>query len=187
MRDNKGWDFLTVFEDIDEKYIYQAAKPWKENKIVRVKRYIRVAAACIILVAAIGGGLTHQNEVKAAWYKMTSLIGRIMGVSNYIDAGVKLAEEYDFPKELTDIIRQHSMRHEKPKSLEAAIVLFTDCIVSTNDYLEKSGQKEGVSTQKLVEGIFQNRLSKGTLSESGLSQQQIDKLRHFYIKQYFNG
>ena len=27
MRDNKGWDFLTVFEDIDEKYIYQAAKP----------------------------------------------------------------------------------------------------------------------------------------------------------------
>ena len=29
MRDNKGWDFLTAFEDIDEKYIYQAAKPWK--------------------------------------------------------------------------------------------------------------------------------------------------------------
>ena len=36
MRDNKGWDFLTAFEDIDEKYIDQAAKPWKENKIVRV-------------------------------------------------------------------------------------------------------------------------------------------------------
>lgn len=126
------------------------------------------------VLLAQAGGLYHE-------------IGRIMGVSNYIDAGVKLAEEYDFPRELTDIIRQHSMRHEKPKSLEAAIVLFTDCIVSTNEYLEKSGQKEGVSTQKLVEGIFQNRLSKGTLSESGLSQQQIDKLRHFYIKQYFNG
>ena len=126
------------------------------------------------VLLAQAGGLYHE-------------IGRITGASNYIDAGVKLAEEYDFPKELTDIIRQHSMRHEKPKSLEAAIVLFTDCIVSTNEYLEKSGQKEGVSTQKLVEGIFQNRLSKGTLSESGLSQQQIDKLQHFYIKQYFNG
>ena len=126
------------------------------------------------VLLAQAGGLYHE-------------IGRITGASNYIDAGVKLAEEYDFPKELTDIIRQHSMRHEKPKSLEAAIVLFTDCIVSMNEYLEKSGQKEGVSTQKLVEGIFQNRLSKGTLSESGLSQQQIDKLRHFYIKQYFNG
>ena len=45
MRDNKGWDFLTVFEDIDEKYIYQAAKPWKENKIVRVKHYIQIGRA----------------------------------------------------------------------------------------------------------------------------------------------
>ena len=46
MRDNKGWDFLTAFEDIDEKYIYQAAKPWKENKIVcniSIWRSVRVA------------------------------------------------------------------------------------------------------------------------------------------------
>ena len=93
MRDNKGWDFLTAFEDIDEKYIYQAAKPWKENKIVRVKRYIRVAAACIILVAAIGGGLTHQNEVKAAWYKMTSLIGRILGIEKETDEYVKTIQK----------------------------------------------------------------------------------------------
>ena len=87
MSDSKGWKFLTAFEDIDEKYIYQAAKPWKENKIVIVQRYIRVAAACILLVAVIGAGLTHQNEVEAAWYKMTSLIGRILGVE-------KEAEEY---------------------------------------------------------------------------------------------
>ena len=93
MRDNKGWDFLTAFEDIDEKYIYQAAKPWKENKIVRVKHYIRVAAACIILVAAIGGGLTHQNEVKAAWYKMTSLIGRILGIEKETDEYVKTIQK----------------------------------------------------------------------------------------------
>ncbi len=26
MRDNKGWDFLTAFEDIDEKYIYQGGE-----------------------------------------------------------------------------------------------------------------------------------------------------------------
>ncbi len=26
MRDNKGWDFLTAFEDIDEKYILSLSK-----------------------------------------------------------------------------------------------------------------------------------------------------------------
>ena len=55
MKESKGWEFLTAFEEIDEKYIYQAAKPWKENKIVIVQHYIRVAAACNILLAAIGG------------------------------------------------------------------------------------------------------------------------------------
>ena len=41
MKESKGWEFLTAFEEIDEKYIYQAAKPWKENKIVIVQHYIR--------------------------------------------------------------------------------------------------------------------------------------------------
>ena len=40
-------------------------------------------------MAAIGGGLTHQNEVKAAWYKMTSLIGRILGIEKETDEYVK--------------------------------------------------------------------------------------------------
>ena len=53
MKESKGWEFLTAFEEIDEKYIYQAAKPWKENKIVIVQHYIRGVAACILLVAVI--------------------------------------------------------------------------------------------------------------------------------------
>lgn len=32
MKESKGWEFLTAFEEIDEKYIYQAAKPM-ERKI----------------------------------------------------------------------------------------------------------------------------------------------------------
>ena len=41
MQNNKGWDFLTTFADINDNYIYQASKPWKENKIVIVQHYIR--------------------------------------------------------------------------------------------------------------------------------------------------
>ena len=93
MKESKGWEFLTAFEEIDEKYIYQAAKPWKENKIVIVQHYIRVAAACSLLVAVIGAGLIHQKEVKAAWYKMTSLIGRILGIEKGTDEYVKAIQK----------------------------------------------------------------------------------------------
>ena len=37
MKESKGWEFLTAFEEIDEKYIYEEAKQRKENKIVIVK------------------------------------------------------------------------------------------------------------------------------------------------------
>lgn len=93
MKESKGWEFLTAFEEIDEKYIYQAAKPRKENKIVIVQHYIRVAAACILLVAVIGAGLIHQKEVEAAWYKMTSLIGRILGIEKGTDEYVKAIQK----------------------------------------------------------------------------------------------
>mgnify|MGYP000428080617 CR=1 FL=1 len=51
MKESKGWEFLTAFEEIDEKYIYQAAKPWKENKIVSVFSLITLVCCAIGLMA----------------------------------------------------------------------------------------------------------------------------------------
>lgn len=52
MQNNKGWDFLTTFADINDNYIYQASKPWKENKIktfkMPKKRYWHVQYVMIV-------------------------------------------------------------------------------------------------------------------------------------------
>lgn len=42
---------------------------------------LKKVIACAVIVMIVGLGLTHQNEVKAAWEKMTSLIGQILGIS----------------------------------------------------------------------------------------------------------
>ena len=42
MQDNKGWDFLEVFADVNENYIYQASKPWRENKTIVFRKYMRL-------------------------------------------------------------------------------------------------------------------------------------------------
>lgn len=89
MQDNKGWDFLEVFADINENYIYQVSKPWRENKIMAFRKYMRFAVACAVIIIAVAIGATHQNEVKAAWNKMTSLIGRILGSTEDADDYVK--------------------------------------------------------------------------------------------------
>lgn len=121
---------------------------------------------------AIAGGYYHE-------------IGRIRDDKNYIDACVEIAKENGFSEQLIDVIRQHSTVSEKPKSVEAAIVMLSDCIVSTSDYLENSGKRHAISDEKLVKSIFVNRISKGNLAEADVSEEIIQKLQDFYIKNAF--
>ncbi len=121
---------------------------------------------------AQAGGLYHE-------------VGRIINEKDYINAGVELLKENDMPEELIDVIRQHSTSSSKPQTLEAAIVMLADCIVSTSDYLEKNGKRQFISDEKLVKGVFENRVAKGNLDEAGLSDIQISQLQDFFVKQIF--
>lgn len=121
---------------------------------------------------AKAGGLYHE-------------VGRIVDEEDYIEAGTKLAKQYRFPKALVHVMRQHSTGFEKPGSQEAAIVMLSDCIISTSDYLQDTGKREAVSDERLVGSIFQNRMDKGNLDEAGFSKEQIEQLKDFYIHNAF--
>lgn len=118
------------------------------------------------------GGLYHE-------------VGRIEG-RDYIEEGVKLGEAYGLPKPVIDIIRQHNSKYEKPQSMEAAVVMITDSIVSTIEYMEKeqAGKQVKVSPDKIIEQIFDIRLAKGTLDESGMDIRNYKKLKEFFKNEY---
>lgn len=121
------------------------------------------------------GGLYHE-------------IGRIAG-KDYIEEGVKLGEEYHLPQPVIDIICQHNSKYEKPQSVEAAVVMITDSIVSTIEYMEQEQKEKKVhlSAEKIIEQIFDIRLSKGTLDESGMDICNYKKLKEFFKKEYSKG
>lgn len=76
----EGLKFLEVFGGISDQYIYHAARPFREQKaIVKIKR-IRVMAVCAVLILVIGLGSIYHKEVKAAWERFTTMIGRILGI-----------------------------------------------------------------------------------------------------------
>lgn len=124
------------------------------------------------VLLAQAGGLYHE-------------IGKITDPKNYIQAGVDLLQEYDMPKELAEVVSQHSTGSPKPQSMEAAIVMMADCIISTSNALEKKGKREAVSDKHLVEVVFQHRIAGGNLKESGLSEEQIMKLQEYYMEHAF--
>ncbi|MFW5676796.1 MAG: HD domain-containing protein, partial [Acetivibrio ethanolgignens] len=121
------------------------------------------------------GGLYHE-------------IGRIAG-SEDIEEGVKLGGEFDLPQPVIDIIRQHNSKYEKPQSVEAAVVMITDSIVSTIEYMEKEqkGKNVQVSAAKIIEQIFDIRFKKGTLDESGMDIRNYKKLKEFFQNEYSKG
>lgn len=115
------------------------------------------------------GGLYHE-------------IGKING-KNYIEEGLKLADEYAFPQELKAILKEHNIKYEKPNSVEAAIVMLSDNVVSTIEYLEKTGERRHTN-DKIIDNIFQMRLDKGNFDSAGLSLTDFKKLKEFYITEF---
>ncbi len=72
-----------------------------------------------------------------------------------------LAEEYAFPKELKAILKEHNIKYERPNSVEAVIVMLSDNVVSTIEYIEKNDGHR-FSSNKIIDNIFQMRMDKGT-------------------------
>ena len=69
--------------------------------------------------------------------------------------------------------------------MEAAIVMLTDSIISTLEYLESMGKQGSIPSDKLVRNILENRLSKGSLDDCALTVTDYQKLMTFYTQNAF--
>lgn len=121
-----------------------------------------------------------ENLARAGGYYHE--IGKING-NNYIEEGLKLADEYAFPEKLKNIIRQHNIKYDKPTFKESAIVMITDNVTSTIEYINKIGVEKH-RADIVIEGIFRMRMEKGTLDESGLTVKEFRILKDFFKNEF---
>lgn len=124
---------------------------------------------------ALAGGLYHD-------------IGR-MRDGDYVQKGIELINQYNMPSEIGDIINQHNVKYANPTSPEAAIVMLTVSILATKEILENNAINNGkltsdknnnLSMKKIIENVFDMRLSKHSLDESGMTICQFNHLKEFY-------
>ena len=63
----KGFKTLELIGDLDDKYIYEASKPWKkQHRFFHIQRSWKTVAAGVILLIMVGCTLRYQEDVKAA-------------------------------------------------------------------------------------------------------------------------
>ena len=79
----KGFKTLELLGDLDDKYIYEASRPWKkQHRFFHIQRSWKTAVAGIILLIMVGCTLRYQEDVKAALQRVTSWIGQALGIKN---------------------------------------------------------------------------------------------------------
>lgn len=121
------------------------------------------------------GGLYHE-------------LGRVLGGDNvhYLKDSVKMAKEYHFPQKVIILLEQLNVQEDMPRSKEAVIVILTDTILSSIDYMEKRGRKNDmVFLNSLVDHIFERRDKEGILESAEISKEEIEILKEFYKKNSF--
>lgn len=158
----------------------------------RLKKYSFVLYKHSLLIGDIAGKAAKAAGASEITAKAGGLYHEIGKIENkeYIVEGLKLARAYQLPNSVEDMIRQHNLKYDKPKTPEAAIVMLTISVVSAMEYLEKNVEtltesanaNKALPLEKVVDDIFLLRLRKGSLDESGLTLKQYNKLKEFFLE-----
>ncbi len=54
-----------------------------------------------------------------------------------------------------------------------------------DEYFGRTGKREQIPDEKLVKSVFNSRMAKGSLDNSGIDKENIEKLMDFYINNAF--
>lgn len=111
-------------------------------------------------------------------------IGRLRtdGVKrNYIENGLIHLREHEFPKEVMDIVCQHNIKWEIPKSREAALVMISDSVFSMLEFIRQQGKYDKAKQHEVVENMLRLRFREGNLDDSGMSVREFNLLREYYL------
>ena len=173
--------------DMDEKAILELASTDHEL-MQKIKNYSESLYVHSLRTGNLSGMAAEfagygKNLARAGGFYHEA--GRIYGNEDYKEACSQIAKEFAFPIQLEDIIKQHGEVPEKPGSPEAAVVMLSDSIISTDEYFDRTGKREQIPDEKLVKSVFNSRLAKGSLDNSGIDKENIEKLMDFYINNAF--
>lgn len=158
-------------------YINDDFAPIKELRDTSLRVYyhtLEVADLSAAAAAAIGA-----DAMLARAGAMYHDLGKTMS-NNYVKAGVIIAKENNVPQEIINIIEEHNGKIRKPQSAEAAIVLLSDTLVATKDYMMKTSGKM-MEERKLIDNVMTLRLDGGLLDESGLTLNQFKEIKRTFI------
>ena len=138
---------------------------------------IHTAHFCEQLAERIGA---DRELCKAGGYYHK--IGKMRGESNLKNA-LDIAEEYDFPAELRELLMEYGGKNKKLRSKEAAIVLLSDAMVSSVMFLYEKNKDAKLSFSQIAQVVFDKQLESGYLDECLLTMDEFTTIKNCFAQE----
>ncbi len=101
--------------------------------------------------------------------------------TDYIKVGVNIARKFKMPENVIKIIKEHNVSVKLPTTKEAAVVMLADSVYTSYDYLAEKNPGKKIDMAQLINSVFNNRLDKGTLNDTGLSVEEFSRVKQSFI------
>ena len=85
--------------------------------------------------------------------------------------------EYHMPGQALQILKEYLQPDIPIRSRETVVLLFADTMISSISYLFKKNKEAVLDYDKLVEAVFQKKLSSGILNQSEISIGDLEQMK----------
>lgn len=129
---------------------------------------------------AVELGLNRDIAMAGARYHE---IGKLIG-KNYVSHGIKLLNQYGFPAEVIQIVKEHNSKANKPQTMESAVVMISDTIVSTLNTIAETRGISSTNKSRMVKNILEIRLESGILEDVISNTKDYIRLKQAFVNVY---
>ena len=103
-------------------------------------------------------------------------IGTLTDSKNWEDTEELLIEN-EIPNDVIKILKEYSQSSNELKSREAIVLMFSDTVVSSIRYLFSKDKNAVIDYEKLVNAVFEKKLSSKVISNSKISFEDINVMK----------
>ena len=101
----------------------------------------------------------------------------ILQNDNSFEAVEGILVEYHMPGQALQILKEYLQPDIPIRSRETVVLLFADTMISSISYLFKKNKNAALDYEKLVETVFQKKISSGILNQSEISIGDLEQMK----------
>jgi membrane-associated HD superfamily phosphohydrolase len=95
----------------------------------------------------------------------------------------KVANEYFFPPELKNELLSYAKDKNGVKTKCGSILMLSDSVVSTLEYMQDQKEPLGMEYSKLIHGIFAAKMKRSALSDCDLSYHEMNAIEKMFVSE----